>query len=84
MTLASAPFGFGQPLWPNLMFLVRVLALGRVLWWIRTLHIPIQRPRDHLVYVGFLSPPVFDRPNSAILMACSFKRLITPSTRQSK
>ena len=62
MTLASAAFGFGQPLRPNLMFLVGVLALGRVLWWIRTLHIQIRRPRDHLVHVGFLSPPVFDRP----------------------
>ena len=28
MTLASAAFGFGQPLRPNLMFLVGVLALG--------------------------------------------------------
>ena len=65
MTLASAAFGFGQPLRPNLMFLVGVLALGRVLWWIRTLHIQIRRPRDHLVHVGFLSPPVFDRPTSA-------------------
>ena len=42
MTLASAAFGFGQPLRPNLMFLVGVLALGRVLWWIRTLHIQIR------------------------------------------
>ena len=62
MTLASVAFGFGQPLRPNLMFLVGVLALGPVLWWIRTLHIQIRRPRDQLVHVGFLSPPVFDRP----------------------
>ena len=58
MTLASAAFGFGQPLRPNLMFLAGVLALGRVLWWIRTLHIQIRRSRDHFLHVGFLSPPV--------------------------
>ena len=58
MTLASAAFGFGQPLRPNLMFLVGVLALGPVLWWIRTLHIQIRRSRDHFLHVGFLSPPV--------------------------
>ena len=58
MTLASAAFGFGQPLRPNLMFLVEVLALCRVLWWIRTLHIQIRRRRDHFLHVGFLSPPV--------------------------
>ena len=28
MTLASAAFGFGQPLWPNLMFRVGVLRFG--------------------------------------------------------
>lgn len=61
MTLASAAFGFGQPLRPNLMFLVGVLALGRVLWWIRTLHIEIRRPRDNFLHAGFLSPPVSDR-----------------------
>ena len=52
MTLASAAFGFGQPLRPNLMFLAGVLALGRVLWWIRTLHIQIRRSRDHFLHVG--------------------------------
>jgi len=61
MTLASAAFGFGQPLRPNLMFLAGVLALGRVLWWIRTLHIEIRRPRDNFLHAGFLSPPVSDR-----------------------
>ena len=61
MTLASAAFGFGQPLRPNLMFLVGVLALGRVLWWIRTLHIEIRRHRDNFLDAGFLSPPVSDR-----------------------
>eukprot|EP00964_Phaeocystis_antarctica_P036207 scaffold20684_cov93-Phaeocystis_antarctica.AAC.1 len=43
------------------MFLVGVLALGRVLWWIRTLHIQIWRPRDNFLHAGFLSPPVSDR-----------------------
>ena len=52
MTLASAAFGFGQPLRPNLMFLVGVLALGPILWWIRTLHIQIRRSRDHFLHVG--------------------------------
>ena len=61
MTLASAAFGFGQPLRPNLMFLAGVLALGRVLWWIRTLHIEIRRHRDNFLDAGFLSPPVSDR-----------------------
>eukprot|EP00964_Phaeocystis_antarctica_P152029 scaffold119762_cov87-Phaeocystis_antarctica.AAC.1 len=46
---------------PNLMFLVGVLALGRVLWWMRTLHIEIWRPRDNFLHAGFLSPPVSDR-----------------------
>ena len=58
MTLASAAFGFGQPLRPNLMFIVGFFALGPVLWWIRTLHIQIRRSRDHFLHVGFLSPPV--------------------------
>jgi len=59
MTLASGAFGFvGQPLRPNLMFIVGVFALGPVLWWIRTLHIQIRRSRDHFLHVGFLSPPV--------------------------
>ena len=61
MTLASAAFGFGQPLLPNLMFPVGVLALGRVLWWIRTLHIQIRTHRDNFLPAGFLSPPVSDR-----------------------
>ena len=61
MTLASAAFGFGQPLRPNLMFAVGVLALGRVLWWIRTLHIQIRTHRDNFLPAGFLSPPVSDR-----------------------
>ena len=61
MTLASAAFGFGQPLRPNLMFPVGVLALGRVLWWIRTLHIQIRTSRDNSLHAGFLSLPVSDR-----------------------
>ena len=60
MTLASAAFGFGQPL--HLMFAVGVLALG--LWRIRTLHIQIWRPRNNFLHAGFLSPPVSDRANS--------------------
>ena len=71
MTLASAAFGFGQPLRPNLMFLVGVLALGPILWWIRTLHIQIRRCRDHFLHVGFLSPRVFDRPNP-VTFCCDF------------
>ena len=66
MTLASAAFGFGQPLRPNLMFMVGFFALGPVLWWIRTLHIQIRRSRDHFLHVGFLSPPVSDRPNPGV------------------
>eukprot|EP00964_Phaeocystis_antarctica_P035651 scaffold20372_cov104-Phaeocystis_antarctica.AAC.1 len=43
------------------MFPVGVLAVGRVLWWIRTLHIQIRTPRDNFLHAGFLSPPVSDR-----------------------
>ena len=68
MTLASAAFGFGQPLRPNLMFAVGVLALGRVLWWIRTLHIQIRTPRDNFLHAGFLSPPVSDRASVTELL----------------
>ena len=42
-------------------------SLGRVLWWIRTLHIQIRRSRDHFLHVGFLSPPVSDRPTRALI-----------------
>ena len=76
MTLASAAFGFGQPLRPNLMFLAGVLALGRVLWWIRTLHIEIRRRRDNFLHAGFLSPPVSDRAssNAAVDPYCPFSK----------
>ena len=40
---------------------VGVLAVGRVLWWIRTLHIQIRTSRDNFLHAGFLSPPVSDR-----------------------
>ena len=74
MTLASAAFGFGQPLRPNLMFLVGVLALGRVLWWIRTLHIDIRRPRDNFLHAGFLSPPVSDRATCCVVFGVVFHK----------
>eukprot|EP00964_Phaeocystis_antarctica_P130827 scaffold94705_cov69-Phaeocystis_antarctica.AAC.1 len=53
------------------MFLAGVLALGRVLWWISTLHIQIRRPRDNFLHAGFLSPPVSDRAISALRLAAS-------------
>ena len=37
------------------------MAVGRVLWWIRTLHIQIRTSRDNSLHAGFLSLPVSDR-----------------------
>ena len=59
----SGAFGFGQPLRPNLMFIVGFFGLAvesrpRPMVAIRTLHVQIRRSRDHLLHVGFLSPPV--------------------------
>ena len=58
-----------------MMFIVGVFALGPVLWWIRTLHIQIRRSRDHFLHVGFLSPPVSDRPTVTARAFASVSRL---------
>ena len=63
----SGAFGFGQPTVADLMFCVGVLALGRVLWWIRILHTNPKVSGRNL-HVGFLSLPVSDRPADSTLL----------------
>ena len=59
MTLASAAFGFGQRVRPTLHVSGR--SFGPMVD--KNLAYIIRRHRDHFVHVGFLSPPVFDRPS---------------------